>query len=163
MIDKSNKVYSIFSSDVIVTNDKRINAVMGYDVKEKANVASYRDVIEWFKRNKFGINNVPPSRMYLFTNPIGNESWYVGNHILAHYKERTDWLNKKQPQIIAFVYRPVLVVTDLDTVVKYKELFGNITSINLDYEIGYLSTPHKAFINSDVNSNIIKIPLRITV
>ena len=66
MIEKCNKIYSIFNEDILVTDDIKFNAIQGYDIVDICNVGGIEDVITWFRTHNNSPEDIPSYKVYRF-------------------------------------------------------------------------------------------------
>ena len=144
MIEKCNKIYSIFNEDILVTNNIKFNAIQGYDIVDVCNVGGVEDVIAWFRTNNMGTGDIPSYEVYRFINPVKDCEWYINNHFIA-YKGNSKY--HKNPSIKAFFYNNTAIIDNFDTLFTFKYLLSACDNVKRVSKIGYLSTPHEAVIN----------------
>lgn len=144
MIEKCNKIYSIFNEDILVTDNIKFNAIQGYDIVDVCNVGGVEDVIAWFRTNNMGTGDIPSYEVYRFINPVKDREWYINNHFIA-YKGNSEYY--KNPRIEAFFYNNTAIIDDFDTLFIFKYLLSTCDNVKRVSRVGYLSTPHKAEIN----------------
>lgn len=152
MINKINRVYSIFKSDVVFSENSRVNAITGYNVVSKANVLTKDDVCNWFYKNGKSMDSIPDSDIWLFTNPANDHKWYVGHNIIAE-QIKGDMYSSGRPMILAVCSGSRVLVENINTVLTYTKILGNVSNITTCYSIGYLSTPHSAYLNCNSSTN----------
>lgn len=152
MINKCNYIYSIFNTDIIVSNKHVLNAIQGYEVIDKDEVLSRQDFIDWFRCNKKHMITIPKNIVWRFTNPVTGEQWYTTNCLLAYSS------SSGTNRIAAFYDNGILIVPSLKTLIAYKDLFPSVTDIKIVYSIGSLSTPHRVVNNYSLNSDKIRLP-----
>lgn len=143
MIEKCNKIYSIFNEDILVTDNIKFNAIQGYDIVDVCNVGGVEDVIAWFRNNK-RIGDIPSYEVYRFINPVKECEWYINNHFIA-YKDNSEY--HKDPSIKAFFYNNTAIIDDFDTLFTFKYLLSTCVNVKRVSRVGYLSTPHSVVIN----------------
>ena len=144
MIEKCNKIYSIFTEDILVTNNIKFNAIQGYDIVDVCNVGGVEDVITWFRTNNKSPKDIHSYEVCRFINPVKDCEWYINNHFIA-YKDNSEY--HKNPSIKAFFYNNTAIIDNFDTLFTFKYLLNTCDNVKRVYKIGYLSTPHKAVIN----------------
>lgn len=144
MIEKCNKIYSIFNEDILVTNNIRFNAIQGYDIVDICNVGGVEDVIAWFRTNNKGTGDIPSYEVYRFINPVKDCEWYINNYFIA-YKYNSEY--HKNPSIKAFFYNNTAIIDNFDTLFTFKYLLSTRANVKRVSRVGYLSTPHEAVIN----------------
>ena len=144
MIEKYNKIYSIFNEDILVTNDIKFNAIQGYDIVDVCNVGGVEDVITWFRINRNSPKNMPSYEVYRFINPIKGYEWYISNHFIA-YKDSSKCYG--HPIIKAFFYNNTAIIDDFDTLFTFKHFLSMCINVKKVSRVGYLSTPHRAITN----------------
>lgn len=144
MIEKCNKIYSIFNEDILVTDDIKFNAIQGYDIVDICNVGGVEDVIAWFRTNNKRTGDIPSYEVYRFINPVKDCEWYISNHFIA-YKDSYEYI--KNPIIKAFYYSGTAIIDDFDTLFTFKYLLSTCVNVKRVSRVGYLSTPHSAVIN----------------
>lgn len=155
MIEKCNKIYSIFNEDILVTDNIKFNAIQGYDIVDVCNVGGVEDVIKWFRVNNKRPKDILFYEVYRFINPIKGYEWYVSNHFIA-YKGSSEYY--EHPRIKAFFYNSTAIIDAFDTLFTFEYFLCECTDVKRVYKIGYLSTPHKAVVNY-VSTNFAKIKL----
>lgn len=156
MIEKCNKIYSIFNEDILVTDNIKFNAIQGYDIVDICNVGGVEDVIAWFRTRNNSPKDIPSYGVCKFINPVKDCEWYISNHFIA-YKDNSEY--HKNPSIKAFFYNNTAIIDNFDTLFTFKYFLCECTDIKRVYKIGYLSTPHKAVVNyASTNFTKIKLP-----
>lgn len=155
MIEKCNKIYSIFNEDILVTDNIKFNAIQGYDIVDVCNVGGVEDVIKWFRVNNKRPTDILSYEVYRFINPIKGYEWYVSNHFIA-YKGSSEYY--EHPRIKAFFYNSTAIIDAFDTLFTFEYFLCECTDVKRVCKIGYLSTPHKAVVNY-VSTNFTKIKL----
>lgn len=155
MIEKCNKIYSIFKEDILITNNIRLNAIQGYDIVDVCNVGDTEDVIKWFRNHYKSPKNIHSYEVYRFINPVKGCEWYISNYFIA-YKGSSEYY--KYPSIKALFYNSTAIIDDFDTLFSYRYLLSECTNVKRVYKVGYLSTPHKAVINY-IGTDLIGIKL----
>lgn len=155
MIEKCNKIYSIFNEDILVTDNIKFNAIQGYDIVDVCNVGGVEDVIEWFRVNNKRPKDILFYEVYRFINPIKGYEWYVSNHFIA-YKGNSKY--HKNPRIKAFFYNSTAIIDAFDTLFTFEYFLCECTNVKRVGRVGYLSTPHEAVVNY-VSTNFTKIKL----
>ena len=153
MINKINRIYSIFNEDVVISANTRINAIEGYDVINKGEVLSLYDVIDLTKNN---LNLISKCDLYLYENPASGEKWYIGRNLIAHLTGGFG-----HPVIEALYDVNTLLVNSIYDIAKYKELFANMSHIEIVRNIGMLSYPNSVRLNYSRTVTPIVLPLRI--
>lgn len=153
MINRVNRIYSIFTEDVVISANTRINAIEGYDVINKGEVLSLYDVIDIYKSN---LNSINDYNLHLYENPASKEKWYIGKHLIAHLTAE-----HKHPIIEALYDANTLLINSIYDIDKYKELFTGLNHIEIVRNIGKLSYPNSVRLNYSrtVTPNV--LPLRI--
>lgn len=150
-------LYSLFSEDVVLSNDMIINAIQGYNIVETINVLSLADVVLYFKARESTPNRyVKRSQLYCFQVPATGEAWYIGQFLIAHRKSRNMSI-----YIRALFYSYRAVVSSIKVLIDYKELLGRINSVAINDNIGTLSTPHSADICYGGKYDTVKLPFVI--
>ena len=144
MIEKCNKIYTIFTEDILVTNNIKFNAIQGYDIVDVCNVGGVEDVIAWFRTNNKSPKDIPSYEVYRFINPVKDCEWYINNHFIA-YKDNSEYY--EYPRIKAFFYNNTAIIDNFDTLFTFKYFLSTCTDVKRVSKIGYLSTPHKVVIN----------------
>ena len=144
MIEKCNKIYSIFNEDILVTDNIKFNAIQGYNIVDICNVGGVEDVIKWFRTNNKGPEDIPSYDVYRFINPVKDCEWYINNHFIA-YKGSSKYY--EHPRIKAFFWNSTAIIDSFDTLFTFKYFLCKCTDVKRVYTIGYLSTPHSAVIN----------------
>ena len=156
MIEKCNKIYSIFNEDILVTNNIKFNAIQGYDIVDVCNVGGVEDVITWFRVNNKRPKDILYYEVYRFINLIKGYEWYISNHFIA-YKGSSEYY--EHPRIKAFFYSNTAIIDAFDTLFTFEYFLCECTDVKRVYKIGYLSTPHKAVVNyASTNFTKIKLP-----
>lgn len=155
MIEKCNKIYSIFNEDILVTDNIKFNAIQGYDIVDVCNVGGIEDVIAWFRTNNKSSNDILSYEVYRFINPVKDCEWYINNHFIA-YKGNSEYY--EHPRIKAFFCNSTTIIDAFDTLFTFEYFLCECTDVKRVYKIGYLSTPHKAVVNY-ANTNFTKIKL----
>ena len=144
MIEKCNKIYSIFNEDTLVTDNIKFNAIQGYDIVDICNVGGVEDVIKWFRVNDKRPEDILSYEVYRFINPVKDCEWYIHNHFIA-YKDNFEY--HKNPSIKAFFYNDTAIIDNFDTLFIFKYLLSTCANVKRVSRVGYLSTPHEAVIN----------------
>ena len=144
MIEKCNKIYSIFTEDILVTNDIKFNAIQGYDIVDVCNVGGVEDVIAWFKTNNKRPKDIPSYKVYRFINPVKDCEWYIHNHFIA-YEDNSEY--HKNPSIKAFFYNNTAIIDGFDSLFTFKYFLSTCANVKRVSRIGYLSTPHSTVVN----------------
>ena len=144
MIEKCNKIYSIFNEDILVTNNIKFNAIQGYDIVDICNVGGVEDVIAWVRTHTNSPEDIPSYKVYRFINPVKDCEWYINNHFIA-YKDSSKCYG--HPIIKAFFYNNTAIIDDFDTLFTFKYFLHECANIKRVHKVGYLSTPHNAVIN----------------
>ena len=144
MIEKCNKIYSIFDEDILISDNIKFNAIQGYNIVDICNVGGVEDVIKWFRVNNKGPEDISSYEVYRFINPVKGYEWYISNNFIAH-KDNSKY--HKNPSIKAFFYNDTAIIDSFDTLFTFKYLLGIYTNVKRVSRVGYLSTPHSAVIN----------------
>ena len=144
MIEKCNKIYTIFTEDILVTDNIKFNAIQGYDIVDVCNVGGVEDVIAWFRTNNKSPKGISSYEVYRFINPVKDCEWYINNHFIA-YKGNSEY--HKNPIIKAFFYNSTAIIDDFDALFTFKYFLSTCANVKRVSKIGYLSTPHSAVIN----------------
>ena len=144
MIEKCNKIYSIFNEDILVTDNIKFNAIQGYDIVDVCNVGGVEDVIAWFRTNRRSPKDILSYEVCRFINPVKDCEWYISNHFIA-CKDNSEY--HKNPSIKAFFYNDTAIIDNFDTLFTFKYLLSTCANVKRVSSVGYLSTPHKAEIN----------------
>lgn len=144
MIEKCNKIYSIFNEDILVTNNIKFNAIQGYDILDVCNVGGVEDVIAWFKTHNHSPEDISSYKVYRFINPVKDCEWYISNNFIA-YKSNSEYY--KHPRIKAFFYNSTAIIDTFDTLFTFKYFLSTCANVKRVGRVGYLSTPHKAVTN----------------
>ena len=156
MIEKCNKIYSIFNEDILISDNIKFNAIQGYDIVDICNVGGVEDVIAWFRANRKSPKDIPSYEVYRFINPIKDYEWYIHNHFIA-YKDNSKY--HRNPIIKAFFYNSTAIIDEFDTLFTFKYFLRAYANVKIVYKVGYLSTPHSAVINyARTNFTRIKLP-----
>lgn len=156
MIEKCNKIYSIFNEDILVTNNIKFNAIQGYDIVDICNVGGVEDVIVWFRTNNKSPKDIPYYEVYRFINPVKDCEWYINNNFIA-YKDHPEY--HKNPVIKAFFYGSTAIIDNFDTLFTFKYFLSTCANVKRVGRVGYLSTPHEAIINyTRIDFTKIKLP-----
>lgn len=155
MIEKCNKIYSIFNEDILVTDNIKFNAIQGYDIVDVCNVGGVEDVIAWFRTNNKNPKDIPHYEVYRFINPVKDCEWYISNHFIA-YKGNSE--NYECPRIKTFFYNGTAIIDDFNTLFTFRYFLYECANIKRVYKVGYLSTPHKA-VENYINTDFTKIKL----
>ncbi len=142
MIEKCNKIYSIFNEDILVTNNIKFNAIQGYDIVDICNVGGVENVIKWFRVNNKRTEDIPSYEVYRFINPVKDCEWYINNHFIA-YKGSSEYY----PIIKAFFCNSTAIIDAFDTLFTFEYFLCKCTDVKRVSRVGYLSTPHKAVTN----------------
>ena len=166
MKDKCNKIYSLFNENIVLSKNTCINAITPYDIYGDFRVMGLDDVIDYCIRNYITAQYIKDSKLYSFTNPITNDWWYLGKYFVAYCnKKETFDPYLSMPKIIMVFGERVSVVDEnhLDDYLKLKRvLYRNKNAkinIMLTSNIGYLSYPSMATVNSSINVSEIKLPI----
>ena len=144
MIEKCNKIYSIFNEDILLSDNIKFNAIQGYNIVDICNVGGVEDVIKWFRVNNKRPNDILSYEVYRFINPRKGYEWYISNHFIA-YKGSSEYC--EHPIIMAFFCNSTAIIDAFDTLFTFECFLCECTNIKRVYKIGYLSTPHKAVVN----------------
>lgn len=144
MIEKCNKIYSIFNEDILVTDNIKFNAIQGYDIVDVCNVGGVEDIIAWFRTNNKSHKDILYYEVYRFINPVKDCEWYISNNFIA-YKGSSEY--HKNPIIKAFFYSNTAIIDDFDTLFTFKYFLSTCVNVKRVSRVGYLSTPHSAVIN----------------
>ena len=156
MIEKCNKIYSIFNEDILVTNNIKFNAIQGYDIVDICNVGGVEDVIAWFRTNRKSPKDILSYEVCRFINPVKDCEWYINNHFIA-YKGNSEYYGN--PSIKAFFYNNTAIIDNFDTLFTFKYLLSTCTNVKRVSRVGYLSTPHRAVVNYAITASAkIKLP-----
>ena len=166
MKDKCNKIYSLFNENIVLSKNTCINAITPYDIYGDFRVMGFDDVIDYCNRNYITAQDIKDSKLYSFTNPVTNDWWYLGKYFVAYCnKKATIDPYLSMPKIIMVFGERVSVVDEkhLDDYLKLKRvLYRNKNAkinIMLTSNIGYLSYPSMATVNSGINISEIKLPI----
>ena len=144
MIEKCNKIYSIFNEDILISDNIKFNAIQGYDIVDICNVGGVENVIAWFRTNNKRTGDIPSYEVYRFINPVKDCEWYISNNFIA-YKSSSKYL--KYPIIKAFFYSNAAIIDNFDTLFTFKYLLSTCANVKRISRVGYLSTPHNAVVN----------------
>lgn len=156
MIEKCNKIYSIFNKDILVTDNIKFNAIQGYDIVDVCNVGGVEDVIAWFRTNYKSPKDIPSYEVCRFINPVKDCEWYINNNFIA-YKDSFEY--SENPVIKAFYYSSTALIDNFNTLFTFKYFLCECIDVKRVYRIGCLSTPHKAIINyTKTDFTKIKLP-----
>lgn len=168
MVNKSNKMFSIFESNIVFSKDTRILAITPYDVKFEGDVLGVDDIVDYYKDHYNGLSGLCDSTLSSFHNPNTDEWWYVGRYLVAYENKKTNFGMHYPKILLLFSDTRVLVKEDFsDIYFKFKNiLFSKYCSKNNKYttfisNIGYLCYPEKPIINNEVNMEAIKLPIEI--
>lgn len=166
MKDKCNKIYSLFNENIVLSKNTCINAITPYDIYGDFRVMGFDDVIDYCIRNYITAQDIKDNKLYSFTNPVTNDWWYLGKYFVAYCnKKATIDPYLSMPKIIMVFGERVSVVDEnhLDDYLKLKRvLYRNKNAkinIMLTSNIGYLSYPSMATVNSSINVSEIKLPI----
>lgn len=144
MIEKCNKIYSIFNEDILISDDIKFNAIQGYDIVDICNVGGVEDVIAWFRTNHKSPKDILSYEVYRFINPVKDCEWYINNHFIA-YKGNSEY--NKNLIIKAFFCNNTAIIDSFYTLSTFEYFLCECTDVKRVYKIGYLSTPHEAVVN----------------
>lgn len=154
MINKINRLYSIFYDDVILSVNDRINAIEGYDVIKQLDVLSSKDVCRALSRSE--VKQIPDNELWLFKNPASEDKWYIGQHIIA-FSHKGLKIN-----ILAMYSEHAAIITSTNVLVEFRQLLSSINNIKIVPIIGALSTPHKVMYNSYLHTGqLFNLPFNI--
>ena len=156
MIEKCNKIYSIFNEDILISDNIKFNAIQGYDIVDVCNVGGVEDVIAWFRINNERPKDIHYYEVYRFINPVKDCEWYINNHFIA-YKGNSKYY--RNPIIKAFFYNSTAIIDKFDTLFTFKHFLSTCDNVKRVSKIGDLSTPHSAVINYAITDfTKIKLP-----
>lgn len=163
MIEKCNKIYSLFCTDIIMSDNARLSALQGFDVEDAGVVGGVEDLNYYWASHRMLMGSVSENKVLKFTNPSSNESWYISRFFIAHKGKGQDSSAISLPEIEAFAYKGSLIVISLETLQRYKAFFERegTRRISIVYQIGFLSTPHNTVSNRRIVFDGIKLPYKV--
>lgn len=153
MINKVEKIYTIFDKSVVFSEDDRLNAVIGYDVEHKPEVLSVDDVISYILNKVEGLAYVPYNAFYVFTNPLAEEQWYINSRIIA-VKDKRSYLPEIQ-LLYSNDYGTALAY-DIKALYTFRQL---VQPYSVRFTtIGKLSYPDKVTLNYTSTTETVRLP-----
>ena len=169
MINKCNKMFSIFGRNVVLSKNTLINAITPYDIIFKSNVITIDDVVDNTRTYYVNLNNIPDNTLYSYCNPTTEEWWYIGKHLVAYQdKKKMNYAGISCPRIV-LLFNDCKAIADenySDFYFKFKksmfrEYFSKVSkSVMFISDIGVLCYPEKPVINN-FECTEIKLPLVI--
>ena len=168
MVNKCNKMFSIFERNIVLSKNTRILAITPYDVEFVGNVLGIDDVVDHYKDHYNGLSGLCDSTLSSFHNPNTDEWWYIGRYLVAYENKKTNFGMPYPKILLLFSDMRVLVKEDFsDIYFKFKNiLFSKYNNKSSKYttfisNIGYLCYPEKPIVNDKVNMEAIKLPIEI--
>lgn len=169
MVNKCDKMFSIFDRNIVLSKSAYINAITPYDIVHKSNVIGIDDIMENLGRNYFKLSNMPVNTVYSFCNPTTEEYWYLGKYLIAYQdKKKMNIPGLSCPKIVLlFCNNKVIVNEDYSELYfKFRKfLFSdyynrNTKSVIFVSNIGVLCYPDRPIINK-LELEEIKLPIVI--
>lgn len=158
MKNKVNKIYSLFTENVVLSKSTFINAVEGYDINSTIEVASLDDAIKNFCSIDKNMSSVSHDELMLYVNPVTGSELYIGNLFIA-YKTNSE----EFPKIKVVCNGSDVIADDLKFLLKVSPLLKTNFNykIMMVYNIGCLSYPNHPFLNEIYNLRGVKFKLPI--
>lgn len=153
MINKVEKIYTVFDRSVAFSEDDILNAVIGYDVEPRLDVLSVDDVISYILNEIDGLAYVPHNVFYVFTNPLTEKRWYINDRIIA-VKDKYSYLPEIQ-LLYSEDYKTALV-HDVEDLYTFRRL---VCPYNVRITtIGKLSYPNRVNLNYAPATETVRLP-----
>lgn len=169
MVNKCNKMFSIFERNIVLSKDVQINAISPYNVIPKSNVIGVEDILENLGKGYFKLNTIPANSIYSYYNPVTEECWYLGKYLVAYQnKKKMNYPGLSCPKIV-LLFGNTKVIADENYGELYfkfrKYLFNEyysryIKSVTFISDIGILCYPNRPVINK-LELEEIKLPIVI--
>lgn len=169
MINKCNKMFSIFERNIVLSKKAQINAITPYNVIFKNNVMSIDDVVDNIKTHYVKLGNLPDDILYSYCNPTTEEWWYIGKYLVAYQdKKKMNYAGMLRPRIV-LLFNDSKAIADeeySDFYFKFKKLlfWDSYTkysrSVIFVSDIGVLCYPERPIINK-FECDEVKLPLVI--
>lgn len=156
MNNKVDKLYLVMTSPVVRSDRTLINSIRGYNVVERTEVATINDAIELMHSVNACLTSFPTGDVWVFHVIDDDTTWYLSCNFIAcqHYDTKI--------KIEAFIVRDTMLVLNIDILVTFKRLLGNIYKIRISTYNMYLSVPDKSVTLNDtyvLRDIDIKLPL----
>lgn len=168
MVNKCNKIFSIFERNIVLSKDSHILAITPYDVKFEGNVLGVDDIVDHYRDHYNGLSGLCNSTLSSFHNPTTDEWWYIGRYLVAYRNKKNNFSIPNPEILLLFNDMRVLVKEDYsDIYFKFRNiLFSKYNNKSSKYTtfistIGYLCYPEKPVINSSINMGAVKLPIEI--
>ena len=158
MNKKINKLYTVFTDAVIVSDSVYLNAIEGFDVMDKGQIMADGDLATLIG-NKSLFGNIAESVIYKYSNPVTSELWFLSNYFIAYSRD-----DKSIPEILIVVTRSTCIANSITVLSNFKNALGNIRNIKIVSSLGYLSSPTRVILNSccgNYKCDKIKLPVVI--
>lgn len=169
MINKCNKMFSIFERNITLSKKTQINAITPYDVIFKSNVIGVDDVVNNAALYCSKLYNLTDSTLLSYCNPATEEWWYVGRYLVAYQdKKKMNFAGISRPRIVILFNDNKAVVDESygDIYFKFKKLlfkdyFSRVSkSVIFTSDIGVLCYPERPIVNNFDFAEV-KLPLVI--
>lgn len=163
MKDKVDKLYAIFSSGILLSEECHIEAITGYDVMESVQdhvVFSLTDLEKRIRARFTKVSCISNDQLWKYTCPIDGEEFYVGRNIFARSVGRD---NDIYIHALYDNYKHSVITTKLANITTYPFIFDNgVDTIRIVRNIGVLSRPHAPHFNASCPMRTIQLPLTST-
>lgn len=169
MVNKCEKMFSIFDRNIVLSSNVYINAITPYDVIHRSNVIGVDDIIENLGRNYFKQSTISVNTVYSFCNPATEEYWYLGRYLIAYQnKKKMNFPGLSCPKIVLlFCNNKVIADEDYgELYFKFRKFLFNdyynktTKSVIFVSNIGMLCYPDRPLINR-LEVKELKLPLVI--
>lgn len=158
MKNKINKLYTVFTDAVIVSDSVYLNAIEGFDVMDKGQIMADSDLATLI-RDEYPFGNMAESMIYKYSNPVTSELWFLSNYFIAYSRD-----DKSIPEILMVVTGSTCIAKNITVLNNFQNALGNIRNIKIVSSLGYLSSPTRVILNACCGNyicNKIKLPVVI--
>ena len=158
MNKKVNKLYTVFTDAVILSDSVYLNAIEGFDVIDKGRIMADNDLATLIG-NKSLSGNIAESVIYKYSNPVTSELWFLSNYFIAYSRD-----DKSIPEILMVVTRSTCITKSITVLNNFQYALGNIRNIKIVSSLGYLSSPTRVILNAccdNYKCDKVKLPVII--
>lgn len=163
MKDKVDKLYAIFSSGILLSEECHLEAITGYDVMEDVQdhvVFSMIDLNRRIRDRLTKVTLISNDHLWKYICPINGEEFYVGRNIFAR---SVGGDNDIYIYALYDNYKHSVITTKLANITTYPFIFDTgVDTIHIVRNIGVLSRPHAPHLNASCSMRTIQLPLTST-
>lgn len=158
MNKKVNKLYTVFTDAVVISDNVYLNAIEGYDVIDKEQIMTNGDLaIIIGNNNLFG--SIAQNEIYKFTNPLTSELWFLSNYFIAYSRGE-----EYTPEILLVVTKDTCIVKSINVLYNFRSALRKVQNIKIVHSLGLLSNPSQVYLNAcwgNYKCDKIKLPVVI--